>query len=114
MGGFLAGIVGQVSSAAPPAAPATQSSASDVFMTILPYAGVIIGGAIIGGVIMMIVRRRIDASGSGTPVGFTLSDLKELRDRGELSDEEFERARQDVITRARKAFRSGGDGPAAR
>ncbi len=90
------------------------SRVSDVFMQILPYAIVIVALTIVGGIIMMISRRKIDAGAGGTPVGFTLSDLKELRDRGELSDEEFERARQEVIARARKAFRSDGSGPPVR
>ncbi|MBX3355906.1 MAG: SHOCT domain-containing protein [Phycisphaeraceae bacterium] len=95
-------------------APGGTPNASDVFMTILPYAVVIILVAIAGGVIMMISRRKIDSAAAAGPVGFTLADLKELRDRGELSEEEFERARQEVIARARKAFRAGGDGPAVR
>ncbi|MBM4113867.1 MAG: SHOCT domain-containing protein [Phycisphaerae bacterium] len=90
------------------------SRATDVFMQVLPYAAVILALTLIGGIIMMISRRKIDSSGGGAPVGFTLSDLKELRDRGELSDEEFERARQDVIARARKAFRRDGNDPPVR
>lgn len=94
--------------APPPSAP------TDVFMSILPYAAVIIVVTIVGGVIMMISRRKIDSASAAGPVGFNLSDLKELRDRGELSEAEYERARQEVIARARKAFRVGGDGPPVR
>lgn len=90
------------------------SRAADVFMQILPYAIVIVVLAIVGGVVMMISRRKIDSSSAAGPVGFTLSDLKELRDRGELSDDEYQRARQEVIDRARKAFRRDGAGPPVR
>lgn len=90
------------------------SNATDVFMSILPYAAVIILVTIVGGVVMMISRRKIDSASARGPVGFSLADLKELRDRGEITSEEYERARQEVITRARKAFRTGGDGPPVR
>lgn len=93
---------------------AEASRVGDAFMQILPYILVIVVLAILGGVIMMISRRKIDTAGASGPVGFSLSDLKELRDRGELSEQEYERARQDVIARARKAFRADGDGPAVR
>jgi len=83
-------------------------------MSILPYAAVIIVVTIVGGVIMMISRRKIDSASATGPGGFTLADLKELRERGELSEEEFERARQEVIARARKAFRRDGAGPPVR
>lgn len=100
--------------AAAPAAPAAGSASNpgDVFMSILPYAIIIILITIIGGIVMMISRRKIDAAGPSGPVGFTLADLKELRDRGELSEAEYDRARQDVIDRARRAFRTAdrGDG----
>jgi len=90
------------------------SRANDVFLQILPYAAIIAGLVIVGWVIMVISRRKIDTAGGGSPVGFTLADLKELRDRGELSEDEYERARQDVIGRARKAYRADGNGPAVR
>jgi len=100
---------------AAPAAPAGTggSNPGDVFMSILPYAVIIIFITVVGGIVMMISRRKIDAAGSGGPVGFTLADLKELRDRGELSEAEYDRARQDVIERARRAFRTGDRGEGA-
>jgi len=90
------------------------SNASDLFVTILPYAAAIVALAIVGGVVMMISRRKIDSAARGGPIGFTLADLKELRERGELSEQEYDRARQEVIDRARRAFRDGGNGPAVR
>jgi hypothetical protein len=54
----------------------------------------------VGLVIVVVVRRRAQAyqndAGPGLP--FTLHDLRQLHDDGQLTDEEFERARSRIVS----------------
>jgi hypothetical protein len=70
--------------------------ASSLFSDLLPILGILLVVVIAGGVIIYLVRRT--ASNSATPSqGFTLHELRELRRTGELSDAEFEKAKETVI-----------------
>lgn len=40
--------------------------------------------------------------GEGLAGGFTVGDLRRMRDSGEISDEEFERARERIVVAARR------------
>lgn len=81
----------------PPLLAATSSA------TIIASSLVLIGLIVAGWVTVWQVRRRLtrpdDAGGSG----FTLSDLRRLRDQGQMTDQEFERAKAKVVEAARRA-----------
>ena len=67
----------------------------------------------VGGFGILIFRRRLnaadDADGSAN-VGFSLSDLREMRDRGEITAEEYEVTRMKVITKVKASLTSGPPG----
>ena len=66
--------------------------------SVLLWTLVLIAAAIAGGAVVLLVRRRVmrsDAERRGH--GLSLSDLRKMRDRGDLTDEEYERARAAII-----------------
>jgi hypothetical protein len=75
------------------------SAGGDVGTAFL-WIGVLIAACLLGGLVFMWLRRRYldahDAASQGG-LGLSLADLRELRDRGELSEAEFERAKAAVI-----------------
>ena len=66
------------------------------FTDILPATFILIGFTVVGGIIIFAIRRvmKSDFKGSST---FTLGELKELRDKGEINDVEFQRAKDSII-----------------
>ena len=74
---------------------------------ILIGAGVVIVIVILGAVAVLWTRRRIrgdDADVADVPAaGFTLGDLKRLHQAGQISNEEFEKARATVVTATKRA-----------
>jgi hypothetical protein len=96
---------------------ANAPARTDLFADILPWMAMLLGLVVVGGLVIFVVRRygRGDA---GTSAGFTLHDLRTMHAAGELSDEEFARAREALIGRTRAAAepprgagRTGNDGP---
>jgi len=57
--------------------------------------------AVVGAIVIAVARRMLHRGASSADAGFTLHDLRRMRDAGELSDEEFERARAALIGRVR-------------
>ncbi len=78
-------------------AQAGGPGAERLFGDLLPWLGVLVVIVLIGGGIAIWLRRRLMAGESADSVGFTLGDLRELRARGEISDEEFEKAKSQMI-----------------
>jgi Short C-terminal domain len=70
---------------------------------VLKWGGILILLILIGGGIVMMIRRRLrdEAPGSGTNPGFSLSDLRAMRDRGEITPEEYEQTRARVIAKVK-------------
>src|SRR4051794_29363888 len=68
-------------------------------------------------VVVAQVRRRLrqeDASSPSGGTGFTLSDLRQLHKSGQMSDEEFERAKAKIVEAAKRASeREGSSGATA-
>jgi hypothetical protein len=60
---------------------------------------------VVGLVVVSQVKRRLaaDDRDKGQPGGFTLSDLRDMHKSGQMSDEEFERAKGMIIDAARRA-----------
>lgn len=62
------------------------------------WALVIMGMLGVGWVIIAFVKRKADASQVSAPaIPFTLHDLKKLRDQGQLTDEEYQKARDRIV-----------------
>src|ERR1051325_6705451 len=69
----------------------------------LLWCGVIMGAAILGfGSIMIFKKFWRQKENPGMDVGFSLSDLRAMRDRGEITPEEYEQTRANVIARVKK------------
>ena len=86
-------------------APTPQSGAGA--FDLLIALGLIAAFAAVGGVAIIIVRRALRAP-PPTPGGFSFGDLRELRDAGEITPEEFEAARASIIAHAKRPA-SGAD-----
>lgn len=81
-----------------PLAPSGQ-----LFTDVLPWLLMLVGLVIVGAVFIYAARRMLRSSGSSSAsAGFTLQGLRELHAAGELSTEEYERARTAMIGQVRK------------
>jgi hypothetical protein len=80
---------------------ATAAPSSTAFREILPWLIALLVLAVIGGIVIMLVRRWVRSSDGPSEEGFTLHDLRQLHAAGRLSDEEFERAKARLIERVR-------------
>ncbi len=78
---------------------AGSGAASRLFSDVMPWLLLFMGLVIVGGVIIMLARRLLNDTSSSTQPGFTLHDLRALHAKGELTDEQFERAREAMISR---------------
>ena len=83
--------------ASAPPSGSLSSSAGDLFERIWPTLLVLLAVAIVGGLFAMWLRRRLGAKDDTGPVGFTLEDLRRMHRAGEMSDEEFERAKTAML-----------------
>lgn len=80
------------------AATVTDKS-SRLFAETLPWILLLLGAIIAGGVIILIARRHIYGGEDSASGGFTLHDLRELHRAGDIDDEEFARAKAQMIGR---------------
>ncbi len=66
---------------------------------------VLIALVVVGLLVVSQVKKRLtsEEEGKGQPGGFTLSDLRDLHKSGQMSNEEFERAKAQIIDAARRA-----------
>jgi hypothetical protein len=76
------------------------ASSGRLFGDVLPWLIVLLAVVVVGAVVVVAARRllRSDDWGGG---GFTLHDLRQMHARGELSDEEYARARAQMVGRLR-------------
>lgn len=65
---------------------------------VLLWLGVLIGLAIIGGVVMMLVRRRVLARDQESQEGL-MESLRKMRDSGVMSRDEYDAARRSIATK---------------
>ena len=78
------------------------------------WAMVLLGMLVAGLVVIAIAKRRSDAlkqqaaGGGGLP--FTLHDLRKLHEEGELTDEQFERARQRIVAMSKAQMDKPAEG----
>ena len=77
-----------------------ESGVGDLFF----WSAVLLGLVIVGFAVAVRIKRRLSQAEQGIgPVGFTLSDLRQLHRSGQMSDEEFERAKEKVVEAAKRA-----------
>ena len=65
--------------------------------------GILVVVLVLAMVIVTWVKKRLKDSDEPVSSGFTLSDLRQLHKSGQMSDEEFERAKAKVVEAARRA-----------
>ncbi len=91
-------------------------AASELFNQLLPWLGGLVVLAVLGAVIMSAARRLLTSDPlEPRSTGFTLDELRTLRDRGELTQEEFDRAKSRFVRMAQRsssAATAGGKAPA--
>lgn len=75
----------------------SDGSAQRLFADILPWIGILALIIVIGGAGAVLIRRRMNAADESSNIGYSLEDLRALRDSGELSEEEFKAAREAMI-----------------
>ena len=72
----------------------------DLFTRLLPWLGGLVVLAVAGGLLMLWTRRMaVGRDAPGLSHGFGLDDLQAMKSRGELSPEEYERARRRLVER---------------
>ena len=76
---------------------ATATRSRDIFGEVAPWLGALAGIAVIGFAIVALLRRYFRATENDQPVGFTLHDLRQMRASGELTEEQFERAKARLL-----------------
>lgn len=80
-------------------AQARIASPDDFFSQVAPWLVGLLAVVMAGGIVIYFIRRMLRAD-HGAPIeGFALEDLRQMHRRGELSDEEFEKARITLIGR---------------
>ncbi len=92
-------IPGPVSATCPllATAPAAGPAAERLFGDLLPTLGMLVLIILVGGGVAVWLKRRYQGGDASGGVGFTLGDLREMRARGEISEEEFEKARAGMV-----------------
>jgi hypothetical protein len=80
-------------------APLLATNASQQIML---WCALLLVVAIIGFLLVLALKRWQSGEGASAAVGplFSISELRKLRDQGQISDEEFERARAAIIGQA--------------
>ena len=69
-------------------------AASDLFTQIAPWLGALVVVAVVGGLIISAARRNLtNKSSDHSTSGFTLADLRRLKESGEMDQAQYERAK---------------------
>lgn len=86
----------------PPGGPSGER-AGDLFQQVAPWLAVLVVVTLLGWVVAMLLRRRFrEPDAAEAP--FTLDGLRALRRQGKITDEEFERARQVIVSAVRRSL----------
>ncbi len=71
------------------------------FARLAPVLGVLVLIVIVGAVALLLIKRWWKGESEATMPGFTLSDLRAMRDSGEISVAEYERAKEQMVRKVR-------------
>ena len=86
-----------------------QTVSENLFTGMLPWMGLLTVIVIAGGAIALLVRRRLKSNDSSMSTGYTLSDLRRMKARGEIDESEYQMARQAIIG----IFKNEGESPSS-
>lgn len=75
------------------------------------WIGIAVVILVIAGVALMFLRRRVLGLTDQTSEVGLMDDLRAMRDRGEISDEEYRSIRNTMVQRARESINEGSEGP---
>jgi len=70
---------------------------SDPTYAIIVTGLIVLGMAMVGRVVIMMAKRKLQGPDNSNPVAFSLDDLQRLHDAGQLTDEEFAKAKQSIL-----------------
>ena len=79
------------------AAISSSASPEEVFSQLLPWIIGLLVLIALGTGLILLIRRHLQKPSASTAGTFTLHDLRSLHDSGQISDEEFERAKSLII-----------------
>ncbi|MFG0327138.1 MAG: SHOCT domain-containing protein [Phycisphaerales bacterium JB037] len=96
--------------------PAQASgSGAPSWVGVLIWSAVLIVLVTVGGLVLLAIRRRLFGSHESThDAGLVMEELRRMRDRGEISDEEFRATRSAMIERDWGGAPAGDAAPPAR
>ena len=94
-------------------AQAAKPPTGEIFGLLAWIVALAVGAAIIAACLRFWLKGREDDAGGGIGLGFTLNDLREMRDEGQLDEEEFAVARERLLQRTGAAAGSGDAADAA-
>ena len=77
------------------------------FARLAPVLGVLVLIVIVGAVALLLIKRWWKSESEATLPGFTLGDLRAMRDAGEISVAEYERAKEQMVRKVRSQPTSG-------
>lgn len=89
---------GPLAAVSPPNPIAGGGPPGGLFLELLPWLALLLGIAVIGWIIVLWLRRRMRTEG-GVDEGFSLDDLRQLHRTGDLSKDEYERAKHVLLSR---------------
>ena len=82
-----------------------QGNPAFAMARVLMWCAVLLGAAVFLGAVFFFIRKRLlnsaDEDTDGLSLGFSLSDLRRMREQGQLSEEEFDYAKRKMTARAR-------------
>ncbi|MEC8733683.1 MAG: hypothetical protein VXX86_01800 [Planctomycetota bacterium] len=78
-----------------------SGSSSNVFGSVVPWLLVLMGGVVVGGVVISLIRRWMRGGDDAVQIGFSLSDLRAMHAEGRISSEELARAEERLIQQVR-------------
>jgi hypothetical protein len=76
---------------------------SAAYQSIFLWSLALIGLLLVGFFVVMKVKARLKEPDQPVSIGFSLSDLRKLHESGQLSDEEYEKARTRLVAAMQKA-----------
>ena len=83
------------------------------YTRIFVWSLALLGVLAVGLLVVSKVKRRLQEPDAPVSAGFTLSDLRQLHKSGQMTDEEFERAKAKVVEAAKKAAERDAKPPLA-
>lgn len=78
-----------------------QAGARGALNEMIPWLGALLVAALVGGVLLFYLRHRLlGPDPTDSPNKGFMEELRDLRDRGEITEDEFETARLSIIAKA--------------